>query len=223
MTKQIKISRIALSQRVDVVPDYGERRDGIDQAWVGLLQKVDPTFLPVGLLNGMADPAAYINALAPDAVILTGGNDLASLPQADNSAPERDALEIACLDYCRARQKPLLAVCRGFQAMNVFLGGSLSRVNGHVGTVHEVVSAEPDPGHSERSFEVNSFHTFAINEADLAGELDTMYRCGDGTIEAARHSVLPWLGIMWHPERPGPDAAARLDFVAGFFADILRP
>lgn len=67
-----------------------------------------------------------------DGFLLTGGGDLD--PAAFNEpphptlyevAPARDRLEIALVHHAMESRKPLLAVCRGIQVLNVALGGSL--------------------------------------------------------------------------------------------------
>ncbi len=67
-----------------------------------------------------------------DGYLLTGGGDLD--PAAFNEPPHptlyevasaRDRLEIALVGFARETRRPLLAVCRGIQVLNVALGGSL--------------------------------------------------------------------------------------------------
>ncbi|MBI2154046.1 MAG: gamma-glutamyl-gamma-aminobutyrate hydrolase family protein [Candidatus Rokubacteria bacterium] len=67
-----------------------------------------------------------------DGFLLTGGGDLdpaafneAPHPTLYEVAPARDRLEIALVHHAMESRKPLLAVCRGIQVLNVALGGSL--------------------------------------------------------------------------------------------------
>lgn len=46
---------------------------------------------------------------------------------------------------------------------------------------------------------MNSWHRNAIRE--VAAAWDVLATAADGSIEAMRHQQLPWLGLMWHPER----------------------
>jgi putative glutamine amidotransferase len=86
-----------------------------------------PVLLPAG------EPAPAEEVLAPfDGVLLTGGGDLqagsygAQAHAADfDVQPERDDLELSMVRACRRLDLPLLGVCRGLQAVNVALGGSL--------------------------------------------------------------------------------------------------
>ena len=50
--------RIALSQRVEVLADRGERRDSLDQRWSGLLRTCD--LLPLPIANDPAALQAYV-------------------------------------------------------------------------------------------------------------------------------------------------------------------
>ncbi len=67
-----------------------------------------------------------------DGFLLTGGGDLDPAmfnepphPTLYEVAPVRDRLEIALVHHAVEAKKPLLAVCRGIQVLNVALGGSL--------------------------------------------------------------------------------------------------
>lgn len=185
--------RIGLTQRVDVVPSYRERRDGLDQRWGLLIEEIG--HLPVPFCNALRDPTSYLKASALDAIILTGGNDIAVAPNAQSVATERDKFETSVISHAMNLRLPLLAVCRGFQMLNHVLGGKLSPVTGHVAKGHVI---------SENEFgitDVNSFHGFGISSDGLAQTLMPLATAPDGTIEAARHVELPWTCIMWHPER----------------------
>ena len=72
-------------------------------------------------------------AAAASGLVLCGGSDVdpcrygeEPLPGAGVEAvPERDALEWELLAAARARRLPVWGICRGFQVLNVFFGGSL--------------------------------------------------------------------------------------------------
>ena len=68
---------------------------------------------------------------ALDGLFFSGGNDLepnsygAEAHPETTTRPERDRGELALLEGALARDMPMLAVCRGFQVLNVARGGDL--------------------------------------------------------------------------------------------------
>ena len=78
---------------------------------------------------------------AMDGLLLSGGADLDPArygqPQPGSTAiePDRDALEHAAWAAASDAAVPVLGICRGFQAINVFSGGTLlQHVDGHAGS-----------------------------------------------------------------------------------------
>jgi putative glutamine amidotransferase len=190
--------RAGITQRVDILPGIGERRDALDQRWAELLDKLG--YIPVPLCNAVSNVADYVGSLDIDAIVLSGGNDLATLPGCRNAAPERDRLELFLIEHARQQRKPMLAVCRGLQMLNVALGGDLVPAKDHVARAHDLQDCR-----LRGISQVNSFHDWAIPARDLASELQPLARASDGTVEAVRHVELPWVGVMWHPERAIPE------------------
>jgi putative glutamine amidotransferase len=170
-----------------------------------------------------------------DGVLLTGGDDIeprlyahglpAKLRRTVGAAPdggERDLRELILIDEIFRQRKPLLAICRGHQLLNVALGGTLivdipSQVPGALNhrrmdrrseVVHEV---RLTPGSilskitAKQRLGVNSTHHQAVGR--VAKPLQVTAISGDGVVEsvelkpeAAR--MLPFLlGVQFHPER----------------------
>lgn len=194
------MKRIGLTQRVEEVPGYRERRDCLDQEWVNLLSPLG--YLPIPLPNQIIDVDRFVTALQLDGVILTGGNDLCGMEGGSNFAPERDEFEHLLLDVCAKRELPVLGVCRGLQLMNVHYGGSIAPVHGHVNQSHQLSLAQDFFGGSG-SAQVNSYHQFGFGESGRASVFKALAWADDGSIEAVVHEALPQFGIMWHPERDG--------------------
>lgn len=178
-------SIIGLTQRVEDVMGWGERRDQLDQNWACFVHALGAVALP------LPNHRETVRALAPqlDGVILTGGGDLAVL---GGSAPERDDVEEELLKFAINERIPLVGVCRGFQALAQASNARLIEVSGHIGKIHRLIGRWGDR-------EVNSFHRYG-----LMREPDgwTVEACADdGTVEAMRHPTLPIAAVMWHPER----------------------
>jgi putative glutamine amidotransferase len=206
------MQRIGLTQRVEVIQGRTgptERREALDQRWHGLLGEMGALAVP--LPNGPALAATLIDELGLNAIVLTGGNDIAETPEAANVAPERDNFERDLIATCLARGVPLLGVCRGMQMINVALGGRLGRTSGHAGVRH-AVSVEgsdhwPDP------WSVNSYHDVCVPLDGLAPPLRCLAQAGNGDVEAFVHGDGRCHGVMWHPEREDPFRAEDLAYL----------
>ncbi|MCA9792043.1 MAG: gamma-glutamyl-gamma-aminobutyrate hydrolase family protein [Candidatus Eremiobacteraeota bacterium] len=192
--------RILVTQRVEVVAGYGERRDCLDQQWTVLLERLSMQCIPVPNYARAAEFASFA-----DGMILTGGNDLVGLPEATNTAPERDALETELVKIALERGLPVLGVCRGLQFLNCFFGGTLAPIANHTATRHPLQGSFTGP--------VNSFHNFAVER--LGHGLQPLASAPDGSVEAFAHQHHRLQAVMWHPERESnfPD----LDWIGQFF------
>jgi len=151
-------------------------------------------------------------------LLLPGGPDIHpsryGQEPAEGAGPfdlERDALELALAEAALAAQRPILAICRGMQVLNVALGGSLiQHLPGHMGTegrsaFHEV-TVSPGTGlaailGSAGPMRVNSRHHQAV--AQVAPTLITSaYAAPDGIIEGLESHGQGWvIGVQCHPER----------------------
>jgi putative glutamine amidotransferase len=195
---------VAVSQRVTVVPDYGERRDCLDQRWSDFLPACG--LLPLPVPNQPAAALALVAAARPAGLLLSGGNDLAEL---GGDAPERDATERALLIWAAEQAVPVMGVCRGFQMLAWCGGGTLAEVAGHVARRHAVTLA--DGGGRT----VNSYHRWGV--ATLPPGWSATARAADGSIEAARDAAGRLQGVMWHPEREAAFDAADIDLFRNHF------
>ena len=181
--------------------------------------------LPVMLPLGLADDELRELYERLDAIVLTGGGDIAPhffgstmTAQVQEVDEERDRIEINLARWAVAEEKPILAICRGVQVLNVSLGGSLIRdieteVEGSL--KHDYYPDYPRDhiAHDIKIDEecrlaqvlgtpivgVNSLHHQAL--LDIAPELHVVAHAPDGVIEAAEVDGHPYaLGVQWHPE-----------------------
>ena len=185
---------VAVSQRVDVCLDRNERRDVLDQRMGTFLLTAGFLFVPIPNVFYLVPPGkdavglnsldTWLEAIGPQAFVLSGGNDI-------GACSERDETESKLLDYASKRNLPVLGVCRGMQMIGMWAGASLRSVTGHACVRHQL--------DGEISGEVNSYHNFALTQCPPG--FVTLARSSDGEIEAIRHRQMPWEGWMWHPER----------------------
>ena len=198
------MTKVGLSQRVEEVDAYNERRDCLDQRWAPLIRSFGLD--PVPLMNQIEDVDTYVDRLQLDGIVLTGGNDFAYLESGTNVALERDRFERSLLKIAIDRELPVLGVCRGLQLINIHCGGSIRTIDDHVAVEHDLeintqATSVTDP---PAQIIVNSYHGCGIDGEDLGKELSVVGRASDGSIEWLEHERHPITGIMWHPERESP-------------------
>lgn len=197
----------------------------LQQAASGLaaqLQQLDGFVLPGSPSD--VDPSRYAAAKNP----LTAKADA-----------NRDNTDAAILTHALENLKPVLAICYGCQALNVFQGGTLVQdipsekpgslthgktdlaAGANAGDLRHPATLAP----GSRLVRLNGSNTAEINTShhqsiDRPGRnLRVTAQAPDGIIEAVEYTGdAPWLvGVQWHPERMANDAfAGRLfaDFVA---------
>lgn len=212
------------------VPRDSEERSKPERAYVNaayLLAVQEAGGVPVPLPPQLDERSLLELAERLDGLLLTGGGDLD--PALFNEPPHptllevsraRDTLELALVrNFLRAR-RPILAICRGIQVLNVALGGNLYQdVATDPGTAikHNQNDGPRDqPAHpvkvvsgsflarilGSEELLVNSMHHQAV-KAPGPGLLPVAF-APDGIIEGVElenpdpsHFVL---GVQWHPE-----------------------
>jgi putative glutamine amidotransferase len=135
--------------------------------------------------------------------------------------PERDATTLPLIPRAIAAGLPVLAVCRGFQEMNVAFGGTLWQklqdvpgYRDHREDKDQPVDVQYAPAHPVRLAEgglfrtlagrdmldVNSLHSQGVQQ--LGAGLVVEATAPDGVIEAFRVQSAPAfaVGVQWHPE-----------------------
>ena len=166
-------------------------------------------------------------------VMLTGGDDVQPKLYANGLPPRleqtvgpadaaRDLWELLLIREVFRQRKPLLAICRGQQILNVSLGGTLivdirtqvpralnhRRLDRKDKIVHKVALT---PGSilnkimGKQTLGVNSSHHQSVGR--LGGSLCVTAVSPDGVVEALElaepaRRILPWLvAVQFHPER----------------------
>ena len=178
----------------------------------------------------------------PDAIAgicFSGGGDIAperygevdSEQVCENVVPERDELELSAARRALDADLPVLGICRGFQVLNVALGGRLAMdIKGHQATNDDVIThvVRPSAGSklaratSAEDMRVNSRHHQAVTEDLLAPSLrPTVWH--DGLVEAFESTDHRWvIGVQWHPERTAEVDQAAARIFGAFVAEASR-
>jgi putative glutamine amidotransferase len=181
--------------------------------------------VPVLIPSGVTSEA--INTLFErlDGILLTGGGDIAieryggvSHSSVHGVDPVRDTLEFALLQAAAESGKPFLGICRGFQMVNVALGGTLythiqDQLPGAVEHDYDSDSQRQFLAHairlekssslagimSEPGLKVNSLHHQGAK--DLAPSLKPVAYAPDGLVEGLELPGHPFgMAVQWHPE-----------------------
>ena len=122
----------------------------------------------------------------------------------------RDVTEFILIEQFLCANKPIIAICRGFQVVNVYLCGTLyqhlknaqfHRSNNNKDIYHKVTSVDGSVIKSiyGKTFIVNSYHHQAIKV--LSNNLNANCYSVDGVIEGAENKKLKILCTQFHPER----------------------
>ena len=195
-----------------------------------------PVILPCGADFNVYD--SFISLC--DGFLFTGGCDIHParygeeiLPECGNIQDHRDVIELELFARAIRTDKPIVAICRGIQLVNVALGGTLYQdIPSQTKTtlVHSQAEGRFEPSHGVNIIEntplaamtggktrmvANSFHHQAIK--DLGRGLAVMARADDGIIEAVYMLDKPYVrAYQWHPERLQAIDADNLTIFAEF-------
>ena len=161
--------RIGLTQRV--LLHQGRAYDSLEHSWYEYLQ--GHTLIPIPNRLPVSIPDI-------DVLIVTGGDD----------HPVRNHVEHELVDIMLAQNTPVIGICHGCQLLTQKLGGTVTPVDDHMDSHHEVT-------YQEQQYLVNSYHKLRIETVPMGATV--LARDPDGHSEA-------WIlgrtaSVMWHPER----------------------
>lgn len=204
---------VLVSQRIDRIQAYQERRDALDTRWTEFLASAGFLGIPV---PSLIDVDALVNAVGSLAgVVLTGGNDLSAQTDDPDSAL-RDDIEARLCDRMARLGLPVMGVCRGMQFLAARAGFELRHIEDHVAVRHRVTRlAESNCFHAHHDREVNSYHNFGVYGA--AAGYTAALAAPDGSVEAIESRCAAVYGVMWHPEREANFHPADIDLFREVF------
>ncbi|CAG0933374.1 putative glutamine amidotransferase [Thermoflexales bacterium] len=182
--------------------------------------------VPVIIPHNLDEEALHALLDRLDGVLLSGGGDLdpawygeAAHPATCEIEPDRDRVELTLARWLVEQARPLLAICRGIQVLNVALGGTLvqdipaqipaavphsfDRKTTPRHYLAHPVKIDPD-SHLARVLQLdvaqtNSWHHQALKQ--VADRLRVTAVAPDGVIEAVEvQGQRLAIGVQWHPE-----------------------
>jgi putative glutamine amidotransferase len=211
--------------------NYGQPTIMLMQSYVNAVIQAGgvPVMIP-SLIAGGGWDAAYSRL---DGILFSGGGDISldfftgePHPRIDGVDLERDSIELKFIQSAASDGKPFLGICRGCQALNVALGGTLYTHipdqlpnaldhdypgNKRTVLVHEVKIEEGTRTaeiFGEPIIRVNSLHHQGLK--DIAPVLRVAGHSPDGLVEAVELPDHPFgLAVQWHPEWLTDQASTR--------------
>jgi len=184
-----------------------------------------------------------------DGFVLTGGidihpdfyqNDRVDYPNTTVFNESRDLFEMQVFEYARQQNKPVLAICRGLQLVNIALGGNLIQDLQENGFTNHRKGPDGDREHKievkpgtllaqiagvQQGF-VNSAHHQGLDQ--IAEGLTVSAFSEDGVVEAIEYKEAnkPFLlAVQWHPERmqiPSSNLAFSQNIRSAFIDAMLK-
>ncbi len=199
-----------MSVKIGLVVRTHEGRYVVNPDYVEALRKAgaDPVILLPESRQGLS-----IRIRQLDGILIPGGWDIdpncynEKLNGSVGMDDVIDALDIDLIQLAHAQNLPIFGICRGLQAINVALGGSLYQdIASMVQKAHDHSSGKHTVRFDPKSklaallpqeITVNSFHHQAIKR--LAPLLTCAAISDDKIIEAIEGESI--MAVQWHPER----------------------
>ena len=184
-----------------------------------------------------------------DGFVLTGGIDIhpafyqnarVDYPNTTVFNESRDLFEMQVFEYARKQNKPVLAICRGLQLVNIALGGNIIQDLQENGFINHRKGPDGDREHKievkpgtllaqiagvQHGF-VNSAHHQGLDQ--IAEGLKVSAFSEDGVVEAIEYKEAnkPFLlAVQWHPERmqiPASNLAFSQNIRSAFIDAMLK-
>ena len=176
--------------------------------WADRLQNIQGVLIPGG---GDINPKWY--GEEPNTDELYGVDDL------------QDENDFSIAKYALDNGIPVLAICRGFQLVNVLMGGSLvqNMESAHRHHIHQV-TIDKDAGAlglSNPVLESSCFHHQAIKE--LGSGLEVLARAEEGHVEAFKIESKAWsYGVQWHPEDNYTNNQQQMELFTKFVSESAK-
>lgn len=183
-----------------------------------------------------SDIAAYLDGL--NGILVCGGVDVDPKYYGEKAHEKlgdvnhwRDTLELMVIRHAMERKMPILGICRGFQILNIYFGGTLYQdiPSQYPSTMKHSFEKTEEAYHDCRVVEntpaatwfagdttiINTFHHQGVK--DLAADFSPSVYAPDGLIEAfysEKYSNI--IAVQWHPERACTLVSQRIfaDFAA---------
>ncbi len=217
---------IALSSRfTDTADSWRVPATGLGLPYQAAIVRAGGQPIAVAPLFGGADPldVALDVAARVDGVCIPGGPDVdphrygatTVHPKVFGVRAEHDALDLALVHAAIALDKPLLAICRGHQVLNVALGGTLrqhladfigtDRATEHYRNHHDIELVPGSKVAAAMGADVVHCHCVHHQSVETLGAGLVVTAWSGDVIEGAELPDRWVVGVQWHPEDDAAD------------------
>ncbi len=213
---------ICCSRRIGTEPAQAVMNRYVESA----MKYADTNALLIPALPDLSDAADLVARL--DGLLLTGSpSNVAPGHYGDDGDgdgpfdPARDEMVLRLVEATTNRHAPVFGVCRGFQELNVAMGGTLSRdlsaehrslkhhapdgvafdaMFDHLHDIHLAQGGILARAYNAEKLVVNSVHFQGV--AKLGPSLTVEATAPDGVVEAfsSHQNGAPIVAVQWHPE-----------------------
>jgi putative glutamine amidotransferase len=206
---------------IGVTTQISEKKVHVNRDYMQAIMEAGGIPIAIPFLSNRTELQQLVHAL--DGLLLSGGEDIDPQiydedphPALDELAPERDNLEMRVLGLFLEQDKPIFAICRGCQVLNVEMDGDLYQdlpSQKSPSMNHNQKAPRDYAYHSisikqesllfrvlqEEKIRVNSYHHQAAKQ--VKAPLVVSAWASDGVIEAIESTTHTYvLGVQWHPE-----------------------
>ena len=186
------IKQLTVTGRI-IVNKYKKLSIVYDKDLLDFVSKLNFTITPLNLDNKIN----YNLLKESKGLIISGGGDIYKVSK-KKIDKIRDDIELKLYNYFKKQNKPILAICRGYQLIINFNGSSVKKIKDHVRKSHDLKIIN-SKFINLKKINVNSFHKFG-----LFNNVNNFKKTGfhnDGSIEILEHKTKKILCVMFHPER----------------------
>jgi len=179
--------------------NYAELSLSLDIKWISTLESFGYTaeVIPLGIMAIEEYIKERYSKGQLDTIILTGGGD----PKFKDI---RYDAEKKIIEFAINQNIKLIGICRGMQAIGLYFGGTLQKIDNHVASDHQIqLCDEMTCKVGTDVILVNSYHDYVLCEKSIECSFDILGReISDSAVELIQHKVYRNIvGMMCHPER----------------------
>ena len=196
---------LAITQRYGL-SEKGSEKYYIDKEFKDIFEKLNVLLFPISSLTNIKEVTKICDGLIVigSAIDINPKNyDEQPIAKIHKMTEEIDTLDFTIIKAFNNVNKPILGICRGIQAINVYFGGSLYQdIPNHKLPKEERHSVKLEKDsllygcYNTEKIQINSLHHQAIKK--VAKGFKIVAKSEDGIVEGIENKNI--IAVQWHPE-----------------------